>query len=200
MVGDSNDAAPPPAGDAAVTGVARGALGTGTALDDTQEWILPDDLPAEPVAVGAPDAPPAQRARADADQVPLAEPLLPVAADPAPAVAAASPVAPAASPVVATAPTTRRPSADARRGTSFAATPRAAGLAAAALLALIAVAAVVTSNDNAPANAGGPVVGVTAAPLAPTPVPTIDAAGGNGKDKGGNNGKGNGNGNGNGSH
>ncbi len=37
-----------PTGDAAVTGVAQGALGTGTALDETQEWVIPAELQDRP--------------------------------------------------------------------------------------------------------------------------------------------------------
>jgi hypothetical protein len=60
-----------PTGDAAVTGVAKGSLGTGTALDETQEWVIPADLQAGPKPAAAPE--------------PTAEPV-PVAAVAVPAV------------------------------------------------------------------------------------------------------------------
>src|SRR4051794_19400572 len=113
---------PPPAGDAAVTGVAQGSLGTGTALDDTQEWIVPDELRSRPMPVSS--VPPA------AAEAPIASPAPSSAPDPV--IPAAAPVEPARVAV--------RPPSTARSATSFAATPRAAGIAAAALLALIAVA------------------------------------------------------------
>jgi eukaryotic-like serine/threonine-protein kinase len=49
-------------GDAAVTGVAKGSLGTGTALDETQEWVIPAELrsaAAEPEAAIEPEPEPA---------------------------------------------------------------------------------------------------------------------------------------------
>lgn len=49
-------------GDAAVTGVAKGSLGTGTALDETQEWVIPAELQsaaAEPEAAVEPEPEPA---------------------------------------------------------------------------------------------------------------------------------------------
>jgi hypothetical protein len=192
-----DEAAPPaeatastarPAGDAAVTGVATGYLGTGTALEDTQEWIVPEELRTGKAAA------PAAIARAT-----VVPPLLSTPDDPPSGPVPASPVSPSApvAPAAAPAPTARRRSSG---PTSFAATPRAAGIAAAALLALIAVAAVVTSHD-APGTSLG-----TAPVVNPTPVPTqappADAGGANGNGKGngnggnGGNGKGNGNGNG----
>lgn len=157
-------AAEAPTAEVAITGVAKGALGTGTALEDTQEWVVPEE-----------------------PRLPRRDDAAPVAAEP---VAGADPIRP---------PARRRPVATPR--TSFAATPRAAGIAAAALLALIGVAAVVTSRVPTASNAGDvPAVIATAAPTAAAPA---DQGGGNGigngddKDKGGSNGRGNGNGNGN---
>jgi hypothetical protein len=147
---------------AAVTGVAKGSVGTGTALEDTQEWIVPPELQAAP----APDE----------------EKAIPAA------VAAARRRGPA-----------RRRAENRSRG-SFAATPRAAGLAAVVLLALVGVAAVVTSQDRTRDAGTAPVDQAT---LAPTAAPLADEGGGNGgngkdkkdKNEGGGNGKGNGGGN-----
>lgn len=147
---------------AAVTGVARGSLGTGTVLEDTQEWVVPDELRASPADEGA------------------------MAPAPVPAAAPAP-----------TAPTVRRRVRSGPIG-GFAATPRAAGLAAVVLLALVGVAAIVTSQDQRIPDAG--TVPAQDATAAPTDAPPADAAGGGGKgengmgpkdkDKGGN-GKGN---------
>lgn len=156
-------------GDAAVTGVAKGALGTGTALEETQEWVIPAELQAR-----AEEAPPSAPA--------------PAAATASAPVAAAEP-----RPVVAQAP--RRRSA-ASAGSTLG-SPRTAGIAAAILLALIGVAALTTSLDRDEAGtAPQPSPQVT---TPPTQAPAVDEADGGGgkpdKDKG--NGKGNGNGRGN---
>jgi hypothetical protein len=156
-------------GDAAVTGVAKGSLGTGTALDETQEWVIPADLqgpePAPAVAAAA--------AEPEAAPAPVADPV-PVAA---------------VVPAVTTRP--RSPGSLASgRGRVLA--PRTAGIAAVALLALIGGAAIVTSlaNRDVPAVAAP-------AQVQPTTAPTdaqVAEPGGKGKDKDG--GKGNGHGNG----
>jgi hypothetical protein len=89
-------------------------------------------------------------------------------------------------------PVARRQASSPRGG--FAATPRAAGIAAVLLLALVGVTAVVTSQDRPARGTGG---SPALATMAPTEAPPADAGGGNGngkdKDK---DGKGNGNGNG----
>jgi hypothetical protein len=161
---------------AAVTGVARGSLGTGTALEETQEWVIPEEVRAAPAprheAMG-------QRAADDGQIVPA----------PVPAAVAALPEA---------APRRRT----SRPVGGFAATPRAAGIAAVALLALVGVAAVLTSQDQQ--TPGAVAAPTDLATSAPTAAPPADAGGGNGgngdkgkNDKGGGNGKGNGGGNGN---
>ena len=159
-------------GDAAVTGVAKGALGTGTALDETQEWVVPADLQArpEPPAAAAP-------------------------AEPAATLARAGPVAAVnARPVVAKPLRHQTPAA----APSILGSPRTAGIAAAVLLALIAVTAVVTSFDDS--DAGAAPVAPAQVTTAPTEAPPAEA-GGNGGDNGGgkkDKGKGPGNDNGNG--
>ena len=157
------------------SGVARGSLGTGTALDDTQEYDV-DEL-----RVAARANPP----------VPVLAPPVPVAAPPvaAPSVAAPSVAAPSVAPV-AVEPTRSR--VITRSGVS---TPKLAAVAAAAILVLVVGAAAVGSlgsNDNGIVVAPGG-ADVTAAP---TDAPPADEGGNGGE--GGGNGKGNGNGNGNG--
>lgn len=187
---------------AAVTGVARGSLGTGTALEETQEWVIPEELRAAP----APQDDALDQRAADDGQI---APVPAASSMAAPALAASGVAAPASptSPAAAAVPAAvgQVPEAVPRRRASrpvggFAATPRAAGIAAVALLALVGVAAVVTSQ-------GQQSPGAVAAPTdlatgAPTAAPPVDAGGGNGgngnkdkNDKGGGNGKGNGNGN-----
>ena len=178
---------------AAVTGVAQGSLGTGTALEDTQEWIIPPELRAAPApdegaTIPAPVAAAAAASARAAAERPIGDAPIP-AADPVPA------------------ETVERPSVRARRTEirprgGFAATPRAAGIAAVVLLALVGVAAVVTSQDRT-VDAGAGTAPLDQATLAPTAAPPADVGGvnpGNGKDKndkneGRGNGKGNGGGN-----
>jgi len=165
---------------AAVTGVAKGALGTDTALEDTQEWVISPELQA-PVPQHAAESAPAAAAAASSST--------PSKQAPTPAALAV--------PVSGSRPTSRR--VDNARG-GFAATPRAAGLAAVALLALVGVAAVVTSQDGNPGAGAAPVDQATIAPTAAPPGDAGSDSGGNGndkkdKDKGGGNGnKGEGNG------
>jgi hypothetical protein len=185
-------------GDAAFTGVARGALGTGTALDETQEWVIPEGLQG--------------RAAAPAEQ-PISRPsVAPVAPEPTRAVATAAAPEPApaagAEPAAAAAPvpvepvdresvTRRRPGTTASGG-RFSPGPRAAGLAAVILLALVGVAAAVTSLGRDDPGAGTPAQAPGA--TAPTTREGDDKDDGK-KDKGdgpGSDGGGNGNGGGNG--
>ena len=191
----------------AVTGVAKGSLGTGTALEDTQEWVIPPELQASPTAQDAELAPAPAAASGAA---PLATAATPRAA---PQPAAARGDARAATdvgrlgmkPVAATPVGEGRPvrsrRATSRAGGGFAATPRAAGLAAVVLLALVGVAAIATSRDGTPGAVATPTEQATTTPTDAAPA---DAGGGddegsnpgngNGKkdnDKGGGNGKGN---------
>jgi hypothetical protein len=176
---------------AAVTGVAKGSLGTGTALEDTQEWVIPPELraAAAPDERGTNPAPVAAAAAASAQAAaerPIADASM-QAAEPAPAETVVRPSVRAARRI------------DSRSRGGFAATPRAAGLAAVVLLALVGVAAVVTSQDRT-VDAGAGSAPVDQATLAPTAAPPADAGGGNGgngkdkkdKNEGGGNGKGNG--------
>jgi hypothetical protein len=177
---------------AAVTGVAKGSVGTGTALEDTQEWIVPPEVqaaaaPDEEKAIPAPVAAAAAASARAAAERPIADG--PIEADPTPQAVTA---------VRGRGPARRR--AENRSRGSFAATPRAAGLAAVVLLALVGVAAVVTSQDRTPDAGTAPVDQATLAPTAAPPADEGGGNGGNGKDKkdkneGGGNGKGNGGGN-----
>jgi uncharacterized membrane protein YgcG len=176
-------------GDAAVTGVARGALGSGTALDETQEWVIPEGLQAKTTA-------------SDAAPEPVIPARAPIAG------AAAAPVEPVEREAVtrrpATPTVTRHPApATATSGARFSPGPRTAGIAAAILLALVGVAAVVTTLERDDAGAATPAQVPSAAP---TQAPAADDDGdddgdGGGKkdnDDGNGGGRGNGNGNGNG--
>jgi hypothetical protein len=214
-------------GDAAFTGVARGALGTGTALDETQEWVIPEGLqgraaaPAEqPISRPpvAPVAPEPTRALAAAAVRP--EPAPAAGAEPAAAAAPEAAPASAAEPAAAAAPVpvpvepvdrefvTRRRSGTTGSGGRFSPGPRAAGLAAVILLALVGVTAVVTSLDRDAAEAGTPAQPtVTTAPTDGSAADADDDGDSdgdgkkdkdNGKDHGGGNGNGHGGGNGNG--
>ena len=162
--------------EAAVTGVAAGSLGTGTALDETQEWEIPPELQAST----------AQAAHADAEAL---EP----ASDQGPQPVAMAPAAPLA-PVRARPVAARRARAAASSGW-LTPGPRLAGIAAAVLLALVGLTAIVTSNDRD--DAGSAPVAPAQPTIAPTEAPPAEA-GGNGGKKDKDNGKGNGNGNGNG--
>lgn len=180
---------PEPAADEAVTGVARGALGTGTALEETQEWTLPDYEPVRPA--------PATPATLDS-----ALPAAPVAA--APPVAVAPPAhAPAAAPVPAAVGTGHRDS-------RFGGLP---GLAALAILVVMGGAIVLAAMTPGDAP-GGLLPGAEATPALTQPAAGDDddddeddddaSAGGDGggggtdnKGRGNNNGRGNGGGRGN---
>ena len=153
-------------GDAAVTGVARGSLGTGTALDETQEWVIPAELQArsEPELASA--------AAAEPPAAPVPDPAPVGAVEPRP---------------VGAQPTRRRTSPRGALGS-----PRTAGIAAAVLLALIGVTAVVTSVDRTDPAAPAAEQPSTA----PTNAAPVEAAGPKDKDKGGGKGNGHGNGNG----
>jgi uncharacterized membrane protein YgcG len=159
-----------------VTGVARGSLGTGTALDDTQVYQVADLVPPAPAA--APKPAPAQR-------VPRPVPA-PVAVTPT-NLSRAEPSPEVARPVV-------------RRRRTVAAT-RAPGFAWIAGTALVAV--VVTAIVSSGLGAGHPGAGlesgapaaIVPATEAPSAAPSEATGGGGG---GGGNGHGNGNGGGNG--
>jgi hypothetical protein len=188
------------------TGVARGSLGTGTALDDTQEYDV-DELRAAASGAAAPG-----EAR-DVDPAPpmVAPSMAPAATEagirpPASGASAAlqplAAVHPAA-PIHSAAPIHPVTSGLITPATTHSAGPtpsRVAGLAAAALLLVIVGAAALTSGFGTNVGVGQTPVDpqVTAAP---TDQPPADAggagAGGNGKGNG-NNGGGNGNGKGNG--
>lgn len=181
------------AGDAAVTGVAKGSLGTGTALDETQEWVIPAQLQARPepdlaAAAGASDL----TAR---EHLPAARESAPAA--PEPVLISPAPLAAVERPQVIAHPQARQGSAPSPRSTLG--SPRTAGIAAAVLLALIGVAAVVTSVDRNDAGAAPQAPAqVTTAPTDPPPAEAGGNGGGDGggkKDKGKGNGQGNGNGN-----
>ena len=185
----SNEMEERQAGEAAITGVAKGSLGTDTALEDTQVWVVPAEARAAPAP--APDPAQAREPMPAVEAAPGATPRRVEAALVAtPAVVEAAPVV---KPVHAAAPVARRrrPST----GRAFAASPRTAGIAAVVLLALAGVTAVVTSQDRLGAGSDTGPAQVTAAPTA---APAVDAGGGrgNGKDKD-KDGKGNGNGKGN---
>jgi len=194
---------------AAVTGVARGSLGTGTALEETQEWVVPEELRAAPArqdeAMDMHSPEDGRIASVPAAASPMATPVAdpaPVASDVAAPASATSRAAARESAAVAPAQRAAPRRRASRAVGGFAATPRAAGIAAVALLALVGVAAVVTSQDQqTPGSVAAPTDLATAAPTA---VPPADVGGGNGgsgnkdkNDKGGGNGKGNGGGNGN---
>jgi hypothetical protein len=162
-----------------VTGVAKGSLGTGTALDDTQVYQVadlaqPEAVP-EPVAAPrepAPQPPPARRAAARAAK-------------------AAAPVATAPSPQRVQ-PVVRR-----RRAAIGRTMPGAAWIAGTALVAVV-VTAIVSSglgaaHSGAELESGAPAaIGEASNP--PTAAPTEAAGDGGGKGHGHGGGNGNGHG------
>lgn len=194
----------PPRPTSSVTGVARGGLGTGANLDETQV-LLTKDLQAAARSVERPNGRPEGRDFERADDRPVAPAqhvevapahVQPASVEPAavqPAAVQTAPLQPvpvqAAPPTARTRPVAaRRPTA--RRGRGL------AGLLAATFLVLAGVAFVVSRNDGT-ISAGGSVPNATA-PATADPVATDAPIDGNGNGKGGGKGNGNGNGNGNG--
>jgi len=166
---------------APVTGVATGSLGTGTALDDTQVFRisdLVDDEPVEATPAVVEPAPATSRARpprkrARPAPVPVVE-AVPIAVAPV-----------AATPVMRSATPGREPDA------------RLAGLAAVAIIAVIAGAAILGSHGGATSDGGALGAGNGPVTFAPAPSEAASAApAANPPARG----RGNGNGNGKGHH
>ena len=203
----------PSDGHGAVTGVAKGSLGTGTALDETQEWVVPPELQATAAPAAAPPtSEPASPSPAAASPSPAAASPSPTVASASPTVASATPAGASATPAAVPSPQREAPPpplapsrvAPRRTGSSLgtiAASPRTAGVAAAVALALLGVVAMVTSQDREVTGPGA--VPAEQATTIPTDAPAeADGVGGDGtgrdKDKGKGGGSGNGRGNGNG--